>query len=347
MMIEQEPFTIKESVSIILIVRFVRIIIKLARNLLQISPSWLFSVIFAGIYLAGCSSNTVSFQPAPLSRLSPYQTRTPYLVPTLTPPVTETPQPTSTPIIYQVAINDTLSAIARQFGVDLNALLAANPGVIPEALVVGQTLTIPSGESDDAFELLITPVPLEPGPAFCRPSGIGTICLVSVYNPYPQAVENVKLLVTLIDEQGQPLAREEAVLPLNILPQGSVLPAAVFFNIQAPRSLAQVRLLTAMRIEAGESRYLQTAIQNLLVGISWDGLSANLQGRILLPETEKPAARLWLVAFAFDAGDQIIGFRRWEWSGVLQPGDSQAFMLSVYSLGSVIDHVDVLVEARP
>jgi LysM repeat protein len=58
------------------------------------------------------------------------------------PPVVE-PAPASTE--YVVVHGDTLAKIAKRCGVTLSALRAANPGVEPTRLKVGQKLTIPAG----------------------------------------------------------------------------------------------------------------------------------------------------------------------------------------------------------
>ena len=88
-------------------------------------------------------------------------------------------------------------------------------------------------------------------------------------------------------------------------------------------------------------------MRNVLTSVDWDGRSAQVQGQIFLPAESKPASTLWLGAVAYSADDQIIGFRRWEWQGSLQPGAVQLFNFSVYSLGPMIERVDVIVEARP
>lgn len=46
---------------------------------------------------------------------------------------------------YTVASGDTLSGIAARFNTTVEALLAANPGVTPETLQIGQVLRIPAG----------------------------------------------------------------------------------------------------------------------------------------------------------------------------------------------------------
>ena len=45
---------------------------------------------------------------------------------------------------YTIQDGDTFSAIADRLGLDLNAVLAANPGVTPESLEVGQVINLPS-----------------------------------------------------------------------------------------------------------------------------------------------------------------------------------------------------------
>ena len=298
------------------------------------------------LILVGCSPKLDAPLPILPSTLSPYFTRTPVIAPALIISPTQTVAFTATPIIYKIVPSDTLSGIAQRYGVSLEALLTANPGIVPEALSVGQTLSIPDAVGA-AQAYSSTPVPLDLGEGVCSPSGDGIVCLIPIHNPYPQALENVKVVMTLYDENGQPVGSQEAILPLNLLASDRTLPADAFFKGVQAWTAVQAGLVTSMRLEDGDQRYLQTTIQNLLVSVNWDGLSANVQGQIFLTETKKSAGSLWLVAVAYDASDQIAGYRRWEWLGSLLPGDSQPFKLSVYSLGSPIQRVEVQVEARP
>ena len=266
---------------------------------------------------------------------------------------TAVPVASSTPQTYKVARNDTLTSIARRFGVSLEALMAVNPGVNASALQPGQSLNIPSsGEGTNTF-VTATPAPAEIGPGFCQPSGWGTVCYVPVHNPATSALQNVSLEVSLLDVYGQSLASQTAVLPLSILGPDQVLPAVVFFDgvngkVSTPGQVsAQGRMLTAIRLSPEDPHYLDATIQNLLVSTAWDGRSAEAQGKIRLNIGSDPASLLWAVAVAYDETGQIVGARRWEWSGTLQPGDTEPFSVVVYSLGPAIQHVEVLVEARP
>ncbi len=58
-------------------------------------------------------------------------------------PKPRSPKPAK-PRTHTVAAGETLAAIARKTGVSLTALEAANPGVNPRKLHVGQTLNLPS-----------------------------------------------------------------------------------------------------------------------------------------------------------------------------------------------------------
>ena len=98
--------------------------------------------------------------------------------PTPTPPFPfgGTPVPTplgEEPFIYVVQSGDLLSRIAVRFNVTLDALLAANPGLDPAVLFVGQELTIPlqrppSGPPPGPTPTIPTPTIPTPAPAATR-----------------------------------------------------------------------------------------------------------------------------------------------------------------------------------
>jgi LysM repeat protein len=62
---------------------------------------------------------------------------------TPTPTITPSPSPTPTPITYTVQAGDVLSIIARQYGLSVEAIVAANPGLNANRLRVGQQIVIP------------------------------------------------------------------------------------------------------------------------------------------------------------------------------------------------------------
>jgi LysM repeat protein len=302
-------------------------------------------ILLAFLLLAGCSTTepTAPQTVSPLN-LAGYATQ---MVPVKPAPAIPTAQPVSTvpaptPSAYTVKQGDTLLEIAQRDGISLAELLAANPGIAPEALSVGQVIQIPAARLADS---LPTPAAAELGAVACFPSGGGTYCLVPVHNPGMGSLENVKVQVTLLDAEDKPVASQEALPPLTILPAGKTLPAAAFFPGGGTSTSQQAQLVTAIST-AGE-RYLPAEIRNLLVGIAWGSLSAQAQGQVSLPTDSKPASVIWLAGVAYDADENIVGFRRWEWSGSLKPGEMLPFSFAVYSTGAPIERVEVLVEARP
>lgn len=63
---------------------------------------------------------------------------------------------------YTVKAGDSFFLIARSFGISLDALLAANPGVNPDRLFIGQVICIPTGTTP--------PPPVQPCPTLRRGS---------------------------------------------------------------------------------------------------------------------------------------------------------------------------------
>jgi LysM repeat protein len=83
---------------------------------------------------------------APTGSLTPDDVSTAPANPLPTTPATATRTTAAKPVrarIHTVAAGETLAAIARKSGVSLAALEAANPGVTPKKLRVGQTVNLP------------------------------------------------------------------------------------------------------------------------------------------------------------------------------------------------------------
>jgi LysM repeat protein len=297
--------------------------------------------------LTGCGPRPDS--PLHLSpvNLVPYLTRTAVYNPTPTLPATDTPAPSPTPNLYPIAAGDTLSKIAQRFGIALDALLAANPGIQPAQLSVGQTITIPSASQTPVLELFSTPVPIDLGPVSCFSSVDGLTCLAPVHNPNSEPLENVKVQITLFSEDGRPADSQDAILPLNILQPGQSLPASAYFPGIPSALTALSQLKTSTSLTPGDQRYVPAFIQNLFVSIDWNGSSAQITGQVGVPGGERSASSIWLVAVACDVNGQIVGFRRWDWKGSIPAGASQPFSMIVYSQGPEIDHIEMQVEARP
>jgi LysM repeat protein len=82
------------------------------------------------------------------TNLPPVSTNPPVMLPpaeTNLPPVVAPVVPEASGTEYVVVKGDTLGKIAKKNGVTLKMLEAANPGVVPTKLKVGQKLTLPAG----------------------------------------------------------------------------------------------------------------------------------------------------------------------------------------------------------
>jgi hypothetical protein len=71
-----------------------------------------------------------------------------------TPDGSPTPAPSPTPLVYVVKTGDTLTKIAKSYGVTLDALIAANKATLPnpDKLQIGDQLIIPLGDAEPTLE---------------------------------------------------------------------------------------------------------------------------------------------------------------------------------------------------
>jgi LysM repeat protein len=254
-------------------------------------------------------------------------------------------------MVYTVVEGDTLIGIAVRFGVTLEEMLSANPGVDPRLLTIGTPLLIPLGEDGAGVANLPTPTPLplsEEG-IFCYANAAGGLwCFWQVQNQREEAVENVSALVSLYDEEGQQTASGVALAPLNLLRPDERMPLVIYFAPPVPDWAGVYGdILTSIPLPEDSERYLDTVINDLSVAVDEGGLQAQVQGRITLEDRQQEAGLVWVAAVAYDAQNRVVGLRRWESEEGIEAGETQSFELWVYSLGPAIQRVEVFAEVRP
>ena len=289
----------------------------------------------------------------PASRdLQPYKTITPSVTsaqPAGLIELAESAIPSPTPFAYTIKAGDTLGQIADRFNVQLDLLLAANPDVDPNSMRVGDTLKIPSNPKNTTGESTPTPVPFSINEISChRTADDGLWCFALAHNDSPDVMENVTAQFILTDSGGKSVASQTALLPLNILPANASLPLSVFFAPGLPPDVhPQVQVLTAIRLLAGDQRYLPASVQNTQVLVDWSGLSAQVSGQVVLPAGSRSASKVWVAAVAYDGAGNVAGVRRWESTDGLPAGNSLPFSFIVSSISGSIQGVEFAVEARP
>ena len=299
--------------------------------------------IFLG--LTACTANTdVEPTRAPIlaGSLQPYHSPVPSLTPLpSTPAPTQTPLPTPTPHLYQVAGGDTMGSIALEFGISTNDLIAANPDVPPSSMSVGQELIIPDGGTEEPIALpTIQPLALKISPPHCYPTLSGGVwCFVPVQNESDAVVESISAEIRLYDEGGRLLASEIAFALLDRLPAGEKMALLAFFADMPANVSADATLLTAFESPKEDVLYLPASLQNVFTQIAWDGMSAEVSGEVLV---EGSASQIWILAIAYDENGKIVGVRRWE-----SVDGEKSFNLTVASLGSVVERIELIVEAKP
>jgi LysM repeat protein len=297
--------------------------------------------------------------------LIPYKTLTPS--PTIEPPtpaatIPPTPQPSATPFTHIVAKEETLLGIAIRYGISLEVLMAANPGIDARIISIGQVLVIPLPALEGIQESQATPIPLNIGVPACNATGYdGLYCLVSVFNTTENAVESVFVGISLTNTNTGEVNRVIGVPMLNILPSGSSLPVGVLFPAPLPVSYSlQVEVVSALPVTEDGGRYVILELEKQEISIDDSRMQATLNG--IIPVSE-PYQYIWAVVIAYNEAGLPVGMRKWEIqspcgdglhtpeSGTTEPdtqSSCQAIPLdvTVYSIGPSIETVEVFLEAR-
>lgn len=301
-------------------------------------------VLVCSLWLAACTGAAQTSTPQPSAAIIEYAlaTASPTLAEAAAP---EFELPTPTPHIYTVVANDTLFGIAARFNITLDALMAANPGINPQALAPGAELVVPTGAGAATTPLpQITPAPVTMHAPRCYSSAAGELwCLVLVVNDGEQSLENVTGFVRLLSAAGEELATIEAVPPLNLLPAGAAMPLVAYTTTPpAQWASAQAEIASAFSVQGDDSLYLDVERTDFGWNASEGQIAARVQGQTILSGL---ASSVWVMAVVYDGQGEPIGVRRWESSG--EPAGQMSFDFWVYSLGPDIAAVDVVIEARP
>jgi len=331
-------------------------------NLKRLAERLLVSLMALGV--CGCVAAPLSAAPSPSATLAGtfilYQTPGPTLtrgvaanatlpVPDL-PGATELPTITATPRTHVVKAGEDMGGIALRYRVPLKDLMAANPSVAPRLMKVGTVLIVPgSGLLPAAAagpSATPRPVRLEVPRCLADPAG-GSWCFVKVFNQSGSALINVTVLLRLADATGKELARQNASLPLDLLPAGGMLPLAVYFSATLPvGAQAGAQLLSALPASAAGVRYPVVRISRQQIAIAVDGASAVANGQVELSDAKAQPAQLALLAVAFAEDGSVAGVRHWDSPQALQAGKPADFQIRLYSLGGTIQRVEVFAEAR-
>lgn len=313
------------------------------------------SVGLLALLVTACSAPPAAGTETPTATLRPFttatRTPTPTNVPLLSSVTPEELLPTATPFVHQVEQGETLLDIALEYGLSLDQLLAANPGIDPHFLSIGQELTIPGPEGELSQALLptSTPLPLKTSDVFCDRAPSETIwCIVTVTNDRDSAVEGLTATVTLIGQDGRTLASQVAYAPLNRLPAGARMPLMASFGaeITDPARIS-ASLLSAVESGDAAGRYLPVEVSGLSTTPLLDGRRWRVEGGAQVEAEEATqGVRVSILAVGLSGGELIVGFTKWEPEDQ-DPTQPFEFEIFVQSLGPPLEAVELLAEAAP
>jgi LysM repeat protein len=160
----------------------------------------------------------------------PPMTPTESVAPTPAPIPAPVPEP-SAGSEYTVVKGDSLAKIAKAHGVSLSALQAANPGVIPTKLRIGQKLVIPAGSPTAA----VTAPSASFGGAetvYTVKSGDTLSKIAKMYGTTYKAIQSANGLATTRIKVGQKLKIPSKAEPASVAPAPA--PAPVMDTAPAP-----------------------------------------------------------------------------------------------------------------
>jgi len=315
--------------------------------------SAIFIIIF-GIFLAACSSDEAVDQigtevPSLVQYETPTPTRelddpTPVIEPTI--PPTATP----TPFLYTVEARDTMYVIAYRYNLTLDQLITANPNIDPRFLSIGMQLEIPYGESGSGIDVP-TPIAVEfeSTDPKCYLSLIKDVwCFWLIENNTDAAYENISAKFRLYDQDGIEIAAELGMIPTNRLNAGDKMPVIAYFPPEIPEwSLVQVQIESLLMAPEGTDRYLPVELVSSQTEMGEGDLYAEVLGTVKLGNTDRSASIVWAAVTAYDDRGDVVGSRRWESDGPLEPGVEMELAIIIYSISRPIDHVEIILEARP
>jgi hypothetical protein len=263
-----------------------------------------------------------------------------------TPSDTPTPTVTPTPIIYVIKQGDTLLAIAREFGVTVNAIQEVNGITDPRRLRIGQEIIIPLVEENSEPTVVPTPTPVAikiRGLAFHRTPVESLWCMGEVVNLSGRPAEEVQVRVSLHDEQGQLLTSGAAFIQLDILAAGGRSPFAILFSAP-PTSFAQYQTQVLSGVP---HTHLGPRYPDLEVVEDWGGWldDDNYQVRGQVHNSgEADAERVAIVVTLYDEEDHVVGARTVSIPAeVFLAGAMAPFEVTLTPLGPV-DRYDVQVQ---
>lgn len=244
-----------------------------------------------------------------------------------------------------------MGGIAFRHGVTVAELMTANPKVNPNLMGAGLQLIIPpSHPTPNLTQITPTAIPLQVElPVNCYPAANGGLwCLLAAHNPLEQGVKNISGQITLADASASSQTIQNVTAPMDVLPGGKSIVLSAYFSPPIPNPYLSAGALTAALLQPNpDGRFIPVTLTEPQLEIDPQGKIAQVKTTLSLPAGSQPAQSIWVLAMAYDVEGHPVGVRKLEITRPLASGESLPVELSVYSLGPLIQRVDLLAEAHP
>ncbi|MCZ7573169.1 MAG: LysM peptidoglycan-binding domain-containing protein [Ardenticatenaceae bacterium] len=171
--------------------------------------------------------------------------------PTVEPTLTLTPVPT--PLVYEVRRGDVPAAIAQRYGVRVDSLLAANPGVAPSLLRPGDKLVIPGTSAAPPTATPILPTSTPDRTVFTEHTITAGETITDLYVRYNLTYDRLVAYNTITDSNHLPVGSVLRIALGTPTPTATVIPSPTVSPTPLPVYLAPVPLMPLNGADLGST----------------------------------------------------------------------------------------------
>jgi LysM repeat protein len=266
-------------------------------------------------------------------------------------PYTPEPTPTSTvtptPIVHTIQSGESLLTIAGRYGVSVAAMQDANGILDPRLLQVGQQLIVPGPEEEEEAvntTPTATPLPLLVENVYFSESSIGGLWVLGeVRNDNATALEQVRVAVTLLDEQDQEIGQAESLVALDLVESGGRAPFAILFG-SAPGRFDRYRAAAVSAVPAYIGSYYRDLEVRNIVAEGERYASYTVTGSVYNFGPEE-AVDVRVVLTAYDPLNRVIAMREVEPEhNVVPVGGETTFTAMLAPIGGPVERVEAVAQ---
>lgn len=280
------------------------------------------------------------------STVEPTPTPAPY-----TPAPTPTPTITPTPVFHTIASGESLLGIANRYGVSVSALQDANGILDPRLLQVGQQLIIPGRENDDGAPdsnatATPTPLPMTVENLHFSETAIGGLWVLGeVLNSSGVPLEQVRVGITLSDDQQNEIAQAQTLVALDLVDVGERAPFAILFG-ESPGRFDQYQIAAVSAVPAFVGSYYRDLQVENISTTSERYASYTISGTIRNVGPEE-AVSVQVVLTAYDPMDRVVAMRAVDPDhNVVARGGETTFTAILAPVGGPVTRIEAAAQGR-